>query len=91
LSCGIEEAERVRLVTDPYSVSSVAFCAPRCTKNAGSVGTERRGGSHNGDGVVVEDGGDIFRGELVRGVTNEQTCLADGTVTDDDAPAGRRG
>jgi hypothetical protein len=44
--------------------------------------------SHNSDGVVVEDGGDIFRGELVRGITNEQTCLADGTVTDDDAPAG---
>jgi hypothetical protein len=44
--------------------------------------------SHNGDGVVVEDGGDIFRGELVGGITNEQTCLADGTVTDDDAPAG---
>lgn len=45
------------------------------------------GVSHNGHGVVVEDGGDIFRGELVRGVADEQTCLADGTVTDDDAPA----
>jgi hypothetical protein len=45
------------------------------------------GSSHDGDGVVVEDGGDIFRGELVRGVADEKTCLADSTVTDDDAPA----
>jgi hypothetical protein len=45
------------------------------------------GSSHNGHGVVVEDGRDIFRGELVRGVTDKKTCLADSTVTDDDAPA----
>jgi hypothetical protein len=45
------------------------------------------GSSHNGDGVVVEDCGDIFRGELVCGVANEKTCLADRTVADDDAPA----
>lgn len=45
------------------------------------------GGSHNGHGVVVEDGRDIFRGELVCRVADEETCLADGTVTDDDTPA----
>lgn len=44
------------------------------------------GSSHDGYGVVVEDGRDIFRGELVRGVADKKTCLADCTVTDDDAP-----
>lgn len=44
------------------------------------------GGSHDGDGVVVKYSGDIFRGELVGGVTDEQTCLANGTVADYDTP-----
>lgn len=44
------------------------------------------GSSHYSDGVVVEDRRDIFGGELVRGVADEKTCLADGTVADDDAP-----
>jgi hypothetical protein len=44
------------------------------------------GGSHNSDGVVVKDRRDIFGGEFVRGVADEKTCLADSTVTDDDAP-----
>jgi hypothetical protein len=48
------------------------------------------GGIHNGYGVIVEDGWDIFRGKLIRGVADEQTCLADCTVTDDDAPARER-
>jgi hypothetical protein len=52
------------------------------------AGRYERGGSHDGDGVVVEDGGDIFRGELVGGVTDEQTCLANGTVADYDTPRG---
>lgn len=47
------------------------------------------GGSHNGDSVVVEDRGDIFRRELIRGVTDEETCLADSTVANNDAPMGR--
>lgn len=44
-------------------------------------------GSHDGHGVVVEDRGDVFRGKLVGGIADEQTCLADRTVADDDAPA----
>jgi len=42
---------------------------------------------HNRDGVVIEDCGYIFRGEFVGCVANEETCLANGTVTDDDASA----
>lgn len=44
------------------------------------------GGSHNSDGVVVEDRWDIFGRELIRGVADEETCFADSTVTNDDAP-----
>lgn len=42
--------------------------------------------SHNGDGVVVENSRNIFGGELVGRVANEQAGLADGTIADDDAP-----
>lgn len=41
--------------------------------------------SHDGDGVVVEDCRDIFRGEFVGSVANEETGLANGTVADDNA------
>ena len=44
------------------------------------------GGSHYSDGVVIEDRRDIFGGKLVRGVADKETCLADSTVADDDAP-----
>lgn len=42
-------------------------------------------GLHDCDGVVIEDCGHIFGGELVGGVTDEKTCLSDRTVTDDNA------
>jgi hypothetical protein len=48
-----------------------------------------KGSSHDGHGVVVEDCWDIFRGELVGGITDEKTCLSDRTVADDDAPVGQ--
>lgn len=46
--------------------------------------------SHDGDGVVVKDSRDIFRGELVGGVADQKAGLADRTVADDNAPAKRR-
>jgi hypothetical protein len=44
------------------------------------------GSSHDSHGIVIEDCGNVFRGKLVRGVADEETCLADRTVADDDAP-----
>jgi hypothetical protein len=38
--------------------------------------------SHNGNGIVIEDGWDIFGGEFVGRVTDEETCLAHSTITD---------
>ena len=43
--------------------------------------------SHYRDGIVVEDGRNILRRELVCRVADEQARLTDGTVTDDDTPA----
>jgi hypothetical protein len=41
---------------------------------------------HNSDCIVVKDSWDIFRGELVRCVTDEETSLSHCTIADDDAP-----
>ena len=43
--------------------------------------------SHHRDGVVVENRGDIFRGELVRRIANEKARLSYSTVTDYYTPA----
>lgn len=44
---------------------------------------------HDGDRVVVEYCRDIFGRELVGGVADEEACLADSTVANDNASAGR--
>jgi hypothetical protein len=38
--------------------------------------------SHDSNGIVIEDGRDIFGGEFVGRVTDEETCLAHSTITD---------
>lgn len=48
------------------------------------------GNVHDGDGVIVKDGRDIFRWELVCGVADKKARLSDGTVTDDHASASWR-
>ena len=40
---------------------------------------------HDSDGIVVKDGGDVFGGELVGRVADQETCLPDSTVANDDA------
>jgi hypothetical protein len=46
----------------------------------------KRRNSHNGDGVIVEDCWDIFGGEFIGRVADEETGLAHGTVTNNHAP-----
>lgn len=59
----------------------------RRTSREQHVTMEARGShSHNRDSIVVEDGRDVFRGELVRRVADEKTRLAHSTVTNDNAP-----
>ncbi len=41
---------------------------------------------HDSDGIVVEDSGDIFGRELVRGVADQETSLSNGTVAYHDTP-----
>ena len=43
---------------------------------------------HDSDGIVVKNGRNIFRRELVGGVADEEARLANSTIADDDAPAG---
>jgi hypothetical protein len=50
------------------------------------LGQNKRQDIHDGDGIVIEDGRDVFGGEFVGGVADEETCLSHGTVTDDNAP-----
>ncbi len=43
---------------------------------------------HDSNRIVIEDGWNIFRRELVGGIRNEETGLSDSTVTDDNTPGG---
>jgi len=54
----------------------------------GVSGGQNGRNSHYSDGIVVEDGRHVFRGEFVRGVADEETGLADRTVPDHDASVG---
>jgi hypothetical protein len=38
--------------------------------------------SHDSNGIVIEDGWDIFGGEFVGRVTDEETSLSHSTITD---------
>jgi len=44
-----------------------------------------REGSHYGNRIIVEDRGDVFGRKLVRGITDKEACLANGTVANNDA------
>ena len=43
---------------------------------------------HDSDRIVVEDGRDVFGGKLIGRVADEETCLPDSTVANDDASDG---
>ena len=59
-----------------------------CIEQAQCIGVVT---NHDCDSIVVEDGRDIFGGEFVCRIADEETCLADGTVTDHHAPIGFQG
>lgn len=42
--------------------------------------------SHDGNSIVVEDGGNVFAREFVGGIADEQTRLAHGSVADNNTP-----
>lgn len=54
-----------------------------CERKFGGAGKDL----HYGDGIVVKDSRDVFRGELVCSIANEKTGFADGTVSNDDTSA----
>lgn len=54
------------------------------------TGGQKRTDSHHRDGVVIEDSRNIFGGELVCCVADEEASLSNGTVADDDAPRSTR-
>jgi hypothetical protein len=51
----------------------------------------RSGFLHDGDGIVVEDRGNVFRWKLIRGIAYKQTGLADCTVAYNNAPKSSTG
>jgi hypothetical protein len=67
--------------SQPPKVETSCSCTLQFKK-----GEDQENHSHYGDGIVVENGRHIFRREFVGGVADEKTCLADGTVADDNAP-----
>ena len=46
--------------------------------------------SHDCNSIVVKNRGDVFTGELVGGVGDEQTSLSDGAITDNNTPTIRQ-
>lgn len=70
------------------SADQSAYPRPEGRGNSGAAQAKGtgEGSSHDSHGIVVKDCGHVFGGELVCGVADEQTSLADGTVADDDAP-----
>lgn len=43
-------------------------------------------GSHDRDGIVIEDSGDIFRGKFICRVADEEACFSYSTITDHHTP-----
>lgn len=78
MSSSIEKAESVWFIANP-----VVWC-----KQDNQLAKEKRY-VHYGHGIVVENCRHIFRRELVGGIADEETRLADGTVTHNNTSAER--
>lgn len=44
---------------------------------------------HDSNGIVIEDGRNVFRWELVRGIGDQKAGLSDSTITDDNTPGSK--
>jgi hypothetical protein len=70
------------------------YAVPRLRHLSHEIGYRHRtlgfnmdgGDSHNGDGIIVEDCRDIFRGEFVGGIADQKASLANGTVSENNTP-----
>jgi hypothetical protein len=90
----IKQTQRIGLITDPTRIESVGdrrSTDGRCdasvyTQSIRRLRSKKRIDLHDGDGIVVEDGRDIFGGELVCCVRDQKTGLSHGTISDDDTP-----
>ena len=78
MTSSIEQAESVWFVANP-----VVWC-----KYESQLAKGKRH-VHYGHGIVVENCRHIFRRELVGGIADEETRLADGTVTHNNTSAER--
>jgi len=100
LSGCIKQAESIRLVPDPMIDTVLVNLSPIVRPREyfgylsgrvwrGRVGAGRTGQEHvhDGDGVVIEDCRHIFRGEFVGCIADEEACLPDSTVANDDTSA----
>lgn len=101
LSGGIKQTQGVGLITDPevsrkklesvqvffcsFISSDAWFQAARPPK----AETRCRSDLHDSNRIVVEDRRNIFRGEFVCCVRDEQTCLSHSTVSNHDTPGQR--
>jgi len=90
LTSSIEQAQRIRLITDPETKCCLAtqrLSEMKARRVRSGVGVIREGVDvHNSNSIVIEDRRNVFRGELVRRVTDEKTCFTDRTVTNYHTP-----
>ena len=57
-----------------------------CVGSRGARHKVSQGSLHDSNGIVIEDGRNVFRWEFVRGVGDQEAGLSDSTITDDDTP-----
>ena len=55
---------------------------------AGVLGRVSRGSLHYSNSIVIKDGWNVFRWELVGSIGDQEAGLSNSTITDDDTPRG---
>ena len=92
LSCRIEESQGIRLIADPFGFSDqptediTKQYTKMVTTKPRSKGNRRSRNIHHRYCIIVEYRRNIFRGEFIGGIADEEAGLADRTVSDNDTP-----